>query len=445
MEDSLPAASGPQDDRRNRKRRHRSTSIAAAKRVVKPSIRDLGPPITSTLQRGPNRRDRLSQTKESVYVALTALLKETGTTKQKLSTQAKKEAADKIMAIDAVRAISMAMDESMLESFLDGVLADEIAASLLACFGDVAKMIVNDCKEVRVKGSENTVQPRSSQTRCAQQTVRGWYGESCAITAEQKVDACHIVADCILRDQKRAASFWSRLSMFWPIAEIRALQAHLRQPQMQTTNLIVLGKHVHARWTDGEFGLLPIDVDDTNGSEQSSELRLEFSWMGFRSQNFTWDYPEEVDRPIVNVRTPGQVMALQSGDIIHLRNRDATRYKLPDTGLLKLRWHLTQALHLVGGADVMKLLFRKDDNEDPTTIQEWEDQGYKAGQRCPFFAKFLITRAREQGLIQDEELPIFVEELRAETPSSPPEDVDDIKQMDTSETPRTPVRPSPSF
>lgn len=71
--------------------------------------------------------------------------------------------------------------------------------------------------------------------------------------------------------------------MFWTDSDVAAWEEALQtNPGTDiVANIITMGKTVHAAWDHCEFGLKPVDTDD---SPDPKSLTVEFHWLNIRSQ-----------------------------------------------------------------------------------------------------------------------------------------------------------------
>jgi hypothetical protein len=72
------------------------------------------------------------------------------------------------------------------------------------------------------------------------------------------VEACHIIADSITRNDTHRVRFWTILRCFWSEEECNELRKLTRNKAFQAVNILVLERSAHRYWGRGWMGFLPV-------------------------------------------------------------------------------------------------------------------------------------------------------------------------------------------
>lgn len=155
----------------------------------------------------------------------------------------------------------------------------------------------------------------------------------------------------------------------------------------------------------GSVLLRPIAEDCTD-----SRLVLEFRLLG-KEENRLVNY-EKTDASLADKRDGYNPKAILSGDILTVSTKDPRNYPLPYFQLLDLQYHLNRALRATGAGEVLRLLFRRDQDRDPgdksdTPVDLWEYP--LPTEESAFLAAYLVEMAVEEGIIEKDEVDLWLE------------------------------------
>ncbi|OIW30146.1 hypothetical protein CONLIGDRAFT_702655 [Coniochaeta ligniaria NRRL 30616] len=203
----------------------------------------------------------------------------------------------------------------------------------------------------------------------AQETVPKWYGNRCALTNKEIVDAGHIFA-VGLRNQD-LERFWTALYKFWPWEDIDAWEEELAQPQVEVRNIIPLGMEAHRRWDDHYFALRPIKhmsdkkimyvqlcwvnpIDLETGKRQDKYPR---DYIDIQGQHNTGGLCDGRDITNNGEDNAAYVRSIRSGDVFRFTTSDPEKFPLPSYDLLSLQWALHRVLGAVKATGSLETIF----------------------------------------------------------------------------------------
>lgn len=341
---------------------------------------DNGPPITSELRRskGWSIKPTLTGLRARLHTGLESYLDEQTRTAAKVRGNARERVDAEVLDIVSLLGMITVMSEECLEAYRpddDDETGLEIkVARIRQNLRDPAHQIIaynwNQSSVLQEDlGPEGGPAPARSEETCqAQRTVREWYGQQCILTGNTIcVEAAHILADCALRVPRRATNFWAALEGFWPESHVKELRLIVNSPNGQKLNILVLDRNSHFLWGRAAFALRPIEPEPL-----SSTLRLEFFMLNKdpsskRILNHGQGRHVFNDNRRSRGRTPPG-RPVMSGDQIILKTSDREQFPLPSAPLIQLQYDLNRALCACGQAEILRLLFRDDDKEDPTSL-----------------------------------------------------------------------------
>lgn len=225
---------------------------------------------------------------------------------------------------------------------------------------------------------------------------KAWYGGRCILTGAWEVEACHIVANSI--EKNDVSPFWEGLSAFWPRNKVNELRAMIKKPEYQNTNLLVLRNDCHTLWEQCKFALKALP------STMEGELQIEFVWLDVKTPGLVGN-SRSADMSVLHWAKHGEKSEVyETGDRITLTTIDTSAFPLPSVFLLDLQYHFNKIVRAAAAAEPLELLFHHDtlpDLEVPNSDAETSEDGFDDDfyQDVPEFRELLIQSAISHGIL----------------------------------------------
>lgn len=204
-------------------------------------------------------------------------------------------------------------------------------------------------------------------------------------------------------------NLWEALSWFWPSKSVQEWRVAATEPGHETTNMLIIGICPGHEWANARVALRPLRMSDG-----ANNMQLQFFYLSHtQSDEEILEYKKpESPSGVADARGNAGFRWMESGDILHLRSIDHTRYPLPSFLLLELQWHLSRAMRAVATPGLLQILFDDSGYDDDAERENYKPRNYDpCAKHTPWFSHYLIDCALEQGIIGKKDVPLWKERL----------------------------------